>query len=81
MDAGLDIDDVNEIIHSDIPGEDFDTLAGFIYHQLGVIPEGGEEFRWNDITFTIKEINGNRISRVLVKLDEPLIKRRKENNQ
>ena len=78
MDAGLDIDDVNEIIHADIPGEDFDTLAGFIYHQLGVIPRGGEEFRWEDILFTIKEIDGNRISKVLVKLDEPLIRNRKE---
>lgn len=81
LDAGLDIDDVNEIIHADIPGEDFDTLAGFIYNQLGIIPEGGEEFRWEEKTFTIKQIDGNRISKVMVTLDEPFIKNRKENDK
>jgi len=74
MDAGLGIDDVNEIIHADIHGDDFDTLAGFIYHQLGNIPVGGEEFSWENFTFTIREIIGNRISKVLVKLEKPLIK-------
>ena len=72
MDAGLDIDDVNDIINSEIPDEDFDTLGGFIYHQLGVIPKGGEEFMWENISFSIKEIDGNRISKVIVKLEEPV---------
>ena len=81
MDAGLNIDDVNEIIHTDITGEDFDTLAGFIYNQLGVIPEVGEEVKMGDITFSIKEVNGNRISKVLVKLKEPLIKKMENADQ
>jgi putative hemolysin len=74
MDASMKIDDVNEILHLNIPDENFDTLAGFIYHQLGSIPEGGEEIKWNDVVFTIKDIAGNRISKVTVKLqEEPLI--------
>ena len=72
IDAGLDIDDVNEMIHSSIPDEDFDTLGGFLYHQLGFIPKGGEIVEWEDILFEIKDIQGNRISKVLVKLKEPL---------
>jgi putative hemolysin len=71
MDAGMNIDDVNEILHTSIPNEGFDTLAGFIYNQLGIIPEGEEEITWNGTVFTIKEIIGNRISKVLVKLEEP----------
>ena len=78
MDAGLGIDDVNEIIHADIHGDDFDTLAGFIYHQLGNIPVGGEEFSWENFTFTIREIIGNRISKVLVKLEKPLIRNKEK---
>ena len=77
LDASLNIDDVNELIHTSIPNKDFDTLAGFIYHSLGSIPEGGEEIVWNNAVFTIKEIIGNRISKVLVKLEEP----RNENEQ
>lgn len=78
MDAGLDIDDVNEIIRTSIPDENFDTLGGFIYHQLGFIPEGGEEIKWEDISFKIKEINGNRISKVIVVLSEPFAKNEKK---
>jgi CBS domain containing-hemolysin-like protein len=70
MDGGLNIDEVNDILRSDIPSEDFDTLGGFLYHQLGFIPEGGEKIVWEDVTFTIKEIVGNRISKVLVKRTE-----------
>ncbi|MFC1540981.1 hemolysin family protein [Candidatus Latescibacterota bacterium] len=83
IDAGLDIDDVNEIIRTNIPNENFDTLGGFIYHQLGFIPEGGEEIVWENITFKIKEIIGNRISKVVVVLSEPFTKngKNKENDK
>ena len=78
MDAGLDIDDVNDILHSDIEDGDYDTLGGFIYDQLGAIPKGGEEFKWEKLTFTIKQIDGNRISKVMVQLEEPLLGNRGE---
>ena len=68
IDAGLDVDDVNDILRTDIPSEHFDTLGGFIFHYLGYIPESGEEMEWESIRFKIKEINGNRISKVVVVL-------------
>lgn len=71
MDASLNIEEVNDVLRSNIPNDDYDTLGGFIYRQLGFIPEGGETVDWESITFSIKEINGNRISKVLVKLPEP----------
>ena len=81
MDAGLDIDDVNDILHSDIEDGDYDTLGGFIYDQLGAIPKGGEEFKWENLTFTIKQIDGNRISKVMVQLEEPLLGSRGERGE
>ena len=57
---------MNDILRTDIPSEHFDTLGGFIFHHLGYIPEGGEEMEWETIRFKIKEINGNRISKVVV---------------
>ncbi len=81
VDAGLDIDDVNEIIHADLPREDFDTLGGFIYDQFGSIPKSGDSFVWKDITFTIRDVNGNRISKVVVKLSEPLMKRENDDDE
>jgi len=70
LDAGLNVEEVNDILRTDIPNEDFDTLAGFLYHQLGYIPTGGEEMEWGGLTFSIKEINGHRISKVLVTLGD-----------
>ncbi len=68
MDAGLNIEEVNDILRTDIPNEDFDTLGGFLYHQLGYIPVGGEEIVWDGATFTVRELIGHRISKVLVTL-------------
>lgn len=70
MDGGLNIDEVNDILRTDIPNEDFDTLGGFLYHQLGYIPMGGEEIVRGGATFQVKEIKGHRISKVLVTLSD-----------
>jgi putative hemolysin len=71
MDGGMNIDEVNDILRTDIPSEDFDTLGGFLYHHLGFIPEGGEKIAWEDLTFTIREIVGNRIAKVVIERAEP----------
>ncbi len=45
----------------------FDTLAGFILKQLEHIPKAGEQFEWNDFTFEIADMDGQRIDKVLVR--------------
>jgi len=72
IDAGIDVDSVNDIINAEIPADDYDTFAGFLYHKLGEIPKGGEEIKWESFIFKITETNGNRISKVMIKSDEPL---------
>lgn len=66
LDASLTLGEVSDILHTTIQSEDFDTLGGFIYNQLGVIPKGGEIIMWDGITFTVQEIIGKRILKVLV---------------
>jgi len=45
---------------------EFDTLAGFILHQLEHIPHASETFVWKDFTFEIIDMDGHRIDKVLV---------------
>ena len=45
---------------------EFDTLAGFILHQLEHIPHAGEAFIWKDFTLEIIDMDGHRIDKVLV---------------
>ena len=51
---------------------EFDTLAGFILHELEHIPHTGEKFEWKGFTLEIIDMDGHRIDKVLVKISEGL---------
>ncbi len=51
---------------------DFDTLAGFIIHQLERIPHAGDKMEWNGFEFEIIDMDGQRIDKLLVTLSEEL---------
>ena len=47
---------------------EFDTLAGFILHELERIPKTGERLEWRGFNFEIIDMDGHRIDKVLVKI-------------
>lgn len=51
---------------------DFNTLAGFILHQLRTIPNTGETLEWNGFHFEIIDMDGNRIDKVMVTLSQEI---------
>ena len=51
---------------------EFDTLAGFVLHELEHIPSTGETFSWKDFNFEIIDMDGQRIDKILVKISEDL---------
>jgi putative hemolysin len=51
---------------------EFDTLAGFVLHELEHIPATGESFSWKDFHFEIIDMDGQRIDKILVKISEEL---------
>lgn len=62
--GGIDLDEFNEIMGSDFPKTESDTVAGFIYDQLGRIPAGGEVLHVGGILLTVEQVSGRRIRRV-----------------
>ncbi len=50
----------------------YDTLAGFILHELKHIPETGETFEWRGFEFEIIDMDGQRIDKVLVKASDEI---------
>ena len=52
--------------------QEYDTLAGFILHQLKHIPETGETFDWRGFEFEIIDMDGQRIDKVLVKASDEI---------
>jgi len=51
---------------------DFNTLAGFILHQLKTIPQTGDTLRWKGFDFEIIDMDGNRIDKVLLTVSEAI---------
>ena len=51
---------------------EFDTLAGFVLHELEHIPTAGEKFIWKDFTIEIIDMDGQRIDKILLTVSEEL---------
>jgi putative hemolysin len=52
--------------------QDFDTLAGFILHQLERIPKTGDKLDWKGFSIEIIDMDGHRIDKVLVKISQEI---------
>jgi CBS domain containing-hemolysin-like protein len=58
----VNIDEVNEMLDLDLPeGEEFETLAGFIFNRAGRLVEEGEEIDYDSITIRIEQVDNTRI--------------------
>lgn len=51
---------------------EFDTVAGFILHELEHIPAEGESFTWRGFRFEIIDMDGHRIDKIVVVPDEEI---------
>ncbi len=51
---------------------DFDTLAGFVLHELEHIPQTGETFEWRGFHIEIIDMDSQRIDKLLVTISEEL---------
>jgi len=62
--GGIDLDDFNEVMGAHLQKDEADTLGGFIYHQMGKIPVGGESIQKEDITLVVEQVSRRRIQKV-----------------
>lgn len=66
VDASMSLNDFNDLLEVEIPTEDSDTLGGFLFTQLGRVPEAGEKVDYAHLTMRIESIDGRRIRKVRV---------------
>ena len=69
VDGGMSIDDLNELLGLDLPNEDWDTVAGYVFGTLGHVPERGEAVTFNGWRFAAEQLDGRRIRRVRVSVE------------
>ena len=60
------IDDFNEQFEQELPQEDYHTVAGFVFGQLGRAAERGDEITYDGLRFEVIEVDGPRIERLEV---------------
>ena len=60
----LGLDDVNELLETNLTAELSDSLGGFILSQLGRVPLQGDTLEMDGWTFTVEEIHGQRIGKI-----------------
>jgi magnesium and cobalt exporter, CNNM family len=64
------IDDFNEMFEQEMPQEDYHTLAGFVFGQLGRAPEPGDNVEWDGVRFKVIEVDGARIEKLDVEFSD-----------
>jgi putative hemolysin len=66
IDGTFPIDDFNERFKTQLPHEDYHTVAGFVFGVLGRGAEPGDEVEWDGLRFHVDSVEGQRIDRLTV---------------
>jgi putative hemolysin len=66
VEGRFSIDDFNERFGTDLPDEDFHTVGGFVFGQLGRAPEPGDDVTHDGMRFDVLEVENNRIEQIAV---------------
>ncbi len=69
IDGRASIDDLTETFGVELNAEDsdqYDTVGGLVYHEIGGVPAVGDTVQVGDLTLTVESTDGRRVGKVLV---------------
>ena len=66
VNAGLGTEEVEDMFGVSIESDDFDTIGGYVYHQLGRIPQVGDEVVGDDLKVEVVSVAGRRLRRLKI---------------
>lgn len=66
VDARLDVDELGDLVGTELPSDEWDTVGGLILELAGRVPEQGEQFEHDGLLFTATAVQGRRVSKVRV---------------
>ncbi|MFC7132279.1 MULTISPECIES: hemolysin family protein [Salinibaculum] len=63
----VNVDEVNETLGIDIPeGEEFETIAGFIFNRAGRLVEEGEVIEYDGVEIRVEQVENTRIMKARI---------------
>jgi CBS domain containing-hemolysin-like protein len=66
IDARLPVDELNELLGSDLPDDEWDTVGGLVVGALGHVPDPGEVVELNGVAIMTERVQGRRVAKVIV---------------
>jgi putative hemolysin len=69
INARMEIGALNEFLHLDLPPGDYETLAGFLISQLGDLPRPGENIKYGNLRFLVRQAESRILKEVEVFVD------------
>lgn len=66
VDGKLPLDEVDELLHAELPQGEYDTIGGFLYSRFGDVPSRGESITVDGFDFIVERLDGHRISKVRI---------------
>ena len=70
VDGVTSIDEIDELVGTEIPEGDYDTLAGFVLSLLGFLPQNGDMnvVEYRNLRFTVLSVEDRRIDKIKVEI-------------
>ncbi len=68
LDGGVRLEDLRKRINLDIDSEEVDTIGGFIIEKFDRIPQQGEVLEYENLVFTILDLDKNRIAQLKLQI-------------
>jgi CBS domain containing-hemolysin-like protein len=65
-DARVNLEDLQEILSTELPEQEYDTLSGFVFDLFGKIPVKFEKVSYQNLDFVVQEMEGHKIRSVKV---------------
>lgn len=66
LDGSMRLNDVNELLHTELASEDYDSIGGYVTGLLGHLPETGEEVVNDGLRFYVEEADETRVEKVRI---------------
>lgn len=71
LEGTLRLWELEDLLNIDFPSEEFDTISGFLIHELGYIPSKGEKpvITYKNLHFEVEKVLENRIEQIVLTVD------------
>ncbi len=68
VEGGVQVEDLNDVLDTSLPDEEWDTVGGLLFGTLEHVPEPGESVELEGWRFAAEELDGRRVKLVRVSI-------------